>query len=182
MFWFFGVERKWSASLERFTITRIEKNTRTCFLQGWMGSPLSREKSSAVPTWKREKLYSKNSLRNFNHAQSMQIFTNYFSKKKKNPNRERRKSTRDMQFLERKIYSLNCHHEEKQQIPFHLRFLSRAGRLGEKNHGDRAIIFARICWQRATQMVEPRGWSADKTQNPRLTRGGGVVAGVRGEN
>lgn len=87
VFWFFGVERKWSASLERFTITRIEKNTRTCFLQGWMGSPLSREKSSAVPTWKREKLYSKNSLRNFNHARSV-IFTNYFSKKKKNPNRE----------------------------------------------------------------------------------------------
>lgn len=46
MFWFFGVERKWSASLERFTITRIEKNTRTCFLQGWIGLPLPREKSA----------------------------------------------------------------------------------------------------------------------------------------
>lgn len=46
MFWFFEVERKWSASLERFTITRIEKNTRTCFLQGWIGLPLPREKSA----------------------------------------------------------------------------------------------------------------------------------------
>lgn len=111
----------------------------------------------------------------FQSRSKRDIYELFLEKKKES--KPRRKSTRDMQFLERKIYSLNCHHEEKQQIPFHLRFLSRAGRLGEKNHGDRAIIFARICWQRATQMVEPRGWSADKTQNPRLTRGGGWSPG-----
>lgn len=144
--------------MERFTITRIEKNTRTCFLQGWIGLPLSREKSAVRCSVLRgshvEKRHSNSGKfqSRSNRANIYELFLKRKEKKAKE-SKPRTKKLDEEYIISRKYTPMNRrrYHEEKQQmIPLFAE--KRTGRSGERSHKDRAIIFARIAGK------EPRRW------------------------